>query len=266
MSNNSVHLQNFPDTSFLPDEQDLMADMDMVRQICSTALFIRDKENLRVRLPLQKLTIIGAKAEKMLGYKEIIADEVNIKEIAITPEIGDLAELKLQINFKKVGAKFGSKMKEITMAAKSGNWQKLTDSKIKIAEKTLENDEFEIKLITKNPKNTAALPSNDCLIQLDIEISKELEAEGLARDIVRSLQQNRKDSGLDVSDHITVQICSAEEKIINAATEHQNYIKEQVLADKLEILPKSAEKTGFDHDFDNKIEGMGLKIGLSKII
>ena len=93
--NLSVHLQNFPDVSFLNSDADLVADMDMVRQICSAALFIRDQKNLRVRLPLNTLNIIGRKASQMLQYKDIIADEVNVKNIKITPEIGDLAELKL---------------------------------------------------------------------------------------------------------------------------------------------------------------------------
>ena len=70
----SVHLQNFPDVSFLSDEKELVADMDLVRSIASTALSIRDNKNLRVRLPLKSLTVIGKNAARILPFKEVIAD------------------------------------------------------------------------------------------------------------------------------------------------------------------------------------------------
>ena len=62
----SVHLQDFPDVSFLHDEQALVADMDLIRSICSTTLSIRDNKNLRVRLPLKSLTVIGKNSERIL--------------------------------------------------------------------------------------------------------------------------------------------------------------------------------------------------------
>jgi isoleucyl-tRNA synthetase len=98
----SVHLQDFPDISFLPNEKELVADMDLVRSIASTALSIRDNKNLRVRLPLNKLIVIGKSAARILPFKEIIADEVNVKSIEIKEDITELAELKLQINFNFV--------------------------------------------------------------------------------------------------------------------------------------------------------------------
>src|SRR5690606_34431525 len=83
--NLSVHLQNFPDLSFIKEEEQLVKDMDLVKDICSAALFIRDQQNLRVRLPLNKLTIIGSGADinNINQYKEIIAEEVNVKNIVI---------------------------------------------------------------------------------------------------------------------------------------------------------------------------------------
>ncbi len=259
--NLSVHLQNFPDIAFLNAEADLTSDMDTVRQICSAALFMRDQKNLRVRLPLNKLTIIGTKSSKMLQYKDIIADEVNVKNIEITPEIGDLAELKLQINLKKVGAKLGGKMKEITAAAKDGNWQKIADNQIKISGFTLCDDEFEIKLIAKNPHNTTALASNDCLIELDIEITKELQEEGLARDIVRAVQQNRKDANLDISNHIKLTFFSESIMCLEVIKKYENYLKEQTLADEILISSSPASAKICQHFFHNTVEELELGIG-----
>lgn len=236
----SVHLQDFPDLSFLANDVGLVADMDLVRNICSVALAIRDNKNLRVRLPLSQLIVIGKNAARILPFSEIIADEVNVKSIEIKEEISDFAESKLQINFKKIGAKFGSKIKEITTAAKNGEWKKISEKEIEIAGVILEGDDFEIKLATKNSDEkkfaTLPLPTNDYLVQINIEITKELENEGIARDIIRAIQQNRKDADLNISDHINLKIFSDNLRILEAAKIHENYIKEQVLCDSLSYV------------------------------
>lgn len=256
----SIHLQDFPDTSFLDDEKELVANMDLVRSICSTALSIRDTRNLRVRLPLKKLTVIGKNADRILGFKDIIADEVNVKDISVQDNISDVAETKLQINFKKVGAKYGAKMKEITACTRSGDWKKISDTKIEIAGLTLVDDEFEIKLMTKNQDDkkfaTVALPSNDYLVQLDIEITKELEEEGIARDVVRAIQQNRKEADLDISNRIKLQINSSNSVICDVCEKFADYIKEQTLGTQL----TTSKQEELQHKFSNKIEDGDLEV------
>jgi isoleucyl-tRNA synthetase len=265
---NSVHLQDFPELSFLPDEKELVDDMDLVRSICSVALAIRDNKNLRVRLPLAKLTIFGKKAARILPFSEIIAEEVNVKSVEIQEEISELAELKLQINFKKIGAKFGAKIKEITSAAKNGEWKKTSEQKIEIAGLVLEGDDFEIKLATKNnDENKFALmplPSNEFLVQLDIEVTKELEDEGIARDVIRAVQQNRKDANLNISDHITLKLFSNNSRVLQAIKVFENYIKEQVLANSLEYSSDVVEvKNSTKLFYENKLDDGDLFVGLS---
>lgn len=255
---NSVHLQDFPDVSFLSDEKELSENMDLVRAVCSTALAIRDSKNLRVRLPLNQLVVIGKNAKKILPFVDIISDEVNVKSIEIKEEIADLAELKLQVNFKKIGAKFGAKIKDITAATKSGEWKKISEKEIEIASGdlavTLVDDEFELKLSVKNfdEKKFAiqALPTNDCLVQLDIEVTKNLEDEGIARDIVRAIQQNRRDADLNISDHISLQIFSPNSRILEVAKSFEKYICEQVLGDSLIYLSGAPQG---DKVFPNQI-------------
>ena len=254
----SIHLQDFPNVDFIDAEAQLINDMDLVRSICSTALAIRDNKNLRVRLPLQSLTIIGKDAQRILPFSEIIAEEVNVKEIKIVEEISQFAENKLQINFKKIGAKFGAKIKEITNAIKEGDWQKINDKTIKIAGVELVDDDFELKLTTKNidEKKSAILPlaSNDYLVLLSIEITKELEDEGIARDIVRAIQQNRKDANLKITNHINLEIFSSNQRILEVAKDFENYIKHQVLAENIKISPQkiiNAEAKIFSNQLDD---------------
>jgi len=262
----SVHLQDFPDVSFLNDEKDLVMQMDLVRSICSTTLSIRDNKNLRVRLPLNQLIVIGKNASRILNFKDIIAEEVNVKSVEIKEEISDLAELKLQINFKKIGAKYSSKVKEIMEAIKKGEWVKISDKEIAIAGVNLVDDEFEIKLTTKNTDDKKyiimALPSNDCLIQLDIEVTKELEEEGVARDIVRAIQQNRKEADLNVSDRINLKIFSTNSQTLEVAKKFATYIQEQTLGESLEVASdQESVKSTTKFFFESKIENGDLTVG-----
>jgi len=267
----SIHLQDFPKIDFLNNEEQLIADMDLVRSICSTVLAIRDHNNFRVRLPLQKLTIIGKDSHRILPFSEIIADEVNVKEIHNSYDIENFAEIKLQINFKKIGSKYGSKVKEITNAIKENKWQKINNNTIKIADIELKEDEFELKLAIKNNSNKdlifCALPSNDFIVVLDVKITKELEDEGIARDIVRAIQQNRKDAQFDVSDRIIVNIFSENQRIIEVLKSFENYITSQILAEKINILLKNInnnEEISKNKFFNNIIETGEFKIFLNK--
>jgi isoleucyl-tRNA synthetase len=256
---NSVHLQNIPDLSFIKSDQDLVKNMDLVRNICSIALFIRDKYKLRVRLPLANLKIIGNRSEEIIDYLDIIKDEVNVKNIELSNDISKLAEFKLQLNFKKIGAKFGSKMKEISLASKNNEWQKLENGNIQIAKEILSQDDFEIKLTTKDPEKIFPLPTNDCLIELDLNVTEELENEGIARDIVRLIQQDRKEMNFNISDYINIKI-SCSDKLQKIINQNKCYIKGQTLGKDIFFI-KSEE---FSKKFNHQIEDENLQIILEK--
>ncbi len=266
MKKESVHLQNFPDVSFIKEDEELERDMDLVRDICSTTLAIRDQKNLRVRLPLKTLTIIGKNSQNILPFVDIIADEVNVKDVKIDNNIDEIAQFKLQINFKKIGSKYGNKMKEILQAVKEDKWQKLPGNKIKIADLTLEKDEFELKTIPKTEQNEdlaiAPLSSSEYLIALDTKITQDLEYEGIARDIVRIVQQNRKEADLDISDRINLTIGTNDTKIAEIIDQFNNYIAKQVLADN--VITASQDVLD-EFNFRNQIEDKTITIGI-KII
>jgi isoleucyl-tRNA synthetase len=258
-NNNSVHLQNIPDLSFIKSDNNLIENMDLIRNICSIALFIRDKYKLRVRLPLANLRIISEKSQEIADFTDIIKDEVNVKNIEFSNEISKLAEFKLQLNFKKIGSKFGPKMKEISIAAKKNDWQKLENGDIKIAGEILSQDDFEIKLTTKDPEKIFPLPTNDCLIELDLNITEELKNEGISRDIVRLIQQDRKEMDFDISDQINI-VISCSDKLQKIILDNNDYIKNQTLGKKIEF---SALKKN-DNNFEHQIEGENLLIELQK--
>lgn len=275
IKNKSIHLQDFPDVagfnSTKYNQNELVAQMDLVQEICSVALAIRDNKNLRVRLPLKSITIIGKNAKNLALYQDIIADEVNVKNVILQEDIGDIASLKLQINFKKIGIKFKEKIKQITIDAKNNNWQLISGDKIKIADEILTGDDYELKLSVKehnqNEEVIMALSTNDCLVKLDITTSIELENEGLARDLIRSIQQNRKDANFDITTRIKINIFTDNnDKLKMIISDFGDYIRNQVLATEINVFndKESFEKTSIGYNiFKNNIEKYYLDIAIS---
>ena len=258
----SLHLQNFPDVSALKDEKELIAGMDLVRDACNAALAVRGKENIRVRQPLGKLTIVadGANDLNNKEYIALIQDEVNVKEVVFSDDVKSFANHQLKINFPILGKRLPEKMKQIIPASKKGEWKQVSGGGCQVAGELLLPEEFELTLVPKNPKGAQALSTNDALVVLDLTLTEELKKEGLARDLVRMIQEARKNAGLHVSDRIELAL-EADELIRQAAEVNEDYIKEQTLADAIEFGLGNKH----NHSVENNIEGKKVVIGFSKV-
>lgn len=198
----SVHLTSFPDILSLKHaDSDLVKDMDKILEICQTGLFIRNTQNIRVRQPLKAITIVMKDHGNIQRFEDLIKDELNIQSIEYASDLEKYASLKLSINFPVLGKRLPHKMKEIIGASKSGKWEAKED-KITVASEQLLQEEYSLVLEPFAKEGSAPLSSNDGLIILDTEITDELHLEGLARDVIRLIQQARKDAGFNVSDHI----------------------------------------------------------------
>jgi isoleucyl-tRNA synthetase len=257
----SVHLTDFPNVTSIIDQPKLVANMDRVREIASAALSIRNVENLRVRMPLKSLKVVGSNVTHLSEFADLIKDEVNVKEIEFSQNIADLATFKLQVNFAIVGKRLPAKMKEIIAATKAAQWQKNENGNIVIANEELNLDESSILLEPKNKKGTEVLSSHDALVILDLNISEELKLEGVARDMVRFIQQARKEADLNVSDRINLFI-EASAEVIKAIKMYQNYIEEQTLAS---LVDSEAMIIGNVHTQQGELEGEKVKISFSII-
>ena len=243
----SVHLTDYPDYAVFAADDKLVADMDFVRAVCSTAKSVREDHKLRNRLPLAAMTVAGNNAERLTDYVDLLKDEVNVKEVVFAKDVSDLADKTLYIITPLVGKRLGRFMKDILAASKTAEWTANADGTLSIAGQTLNPEEFELRLNLKDGNAGQALPDNTAVVVLDTEIRPELEREGIARDFVRVIQQKRKDSGFDVSDRIKVAYTSADQTVLEALKENKDYISEQVLAVAFNELSKvdgSAEEVG----------------------
>ncbi len=237
----SVHLTDFPSVSDLPADDALVAAMDEVRSVCSTASSLRKANKLRVRLPLARLTVASPTAAMLEDFAEIVRDEVNVKEVSLTADVDAYGQFQLVVNARAAGPRLGPNVQKVIKAVKAGDWTE-TDGRIVAAGVELFEGEYEQRLVATDPAATAALPGGAGVVVLDTVLTPELEAEGVARDLVRVVQQARKDAALDVSDRITLTLELPAE--VKAAVEpHLEFVRGETLTETVVFGDGTAEGT-----------------------
>jgi isoleucyl-tRNA synthetase len=224
----SVHLADWPDVADLPSDRDLVGTMDRVRDVCSAALSIRKAQGLRVRLPLPSLTVAGADADALAPFAEIVQDEVNVKQFQWTTDPGMTGSFDLQLVPAALGPRLGADTQRVIRAVRAGDWTE-ESGVVTAAGVTLLEGEYTLRLVAADNTRSAALPGNAGLVLLDTDVTPELEAEGHARDLVRTVQQARRDAGLHVSDRIRLGV-RAPAAAVRALEPFQAFVADEVLA------------------------------------
>ena len=260
----SVHLTAFPvadDTLIFPELEERM---DMAQKITSMVLALRRKVNIKVRQPLQEM-MIPAVDEQQRGYiesmKTLILNEVNVKNLKFIDSEGVLVK-KVKCNFRTMGKKFGKLMKTVAAAIDS-----LDQAGIALLEKqgfielTLENQPVtieaqDVEIISEDIPGWLVSNEGNLTVALEVELTDELRNEGMARELINRIQNIRKDSGLEITDHINV-VISPDATIEAAVNQFADYIKTQVLADTLNI----ADNDGSAIDIDE----LAVKIKVEKV-
>jgi isoleucyl-tRNA synthetase len=231
----SVHLEDWPDPSALPSDPDLVADMDWVREICSAAHSIRKANSLRARLPLSQLTIAAEGAEKLRGYVDLIADEVNVRRVELTEDTDRYATRTLSVAFPVAAPRLGPATQAAAAAAKRGDWELLDGGRARVGESVLEPGEFDLRVRPLDDATTRTLGGNLGVVTLDTTLDDDLLDEGRARDLVRVIQQGRRDIGLQVTDRIVLEI-SGDDQVRRALSTHRDWIAQQVLATEILLV------------------------------
>ena len=230
----SVHLQSWPTIEGLRKDEQLVASMDRVRDVCSTTLSLRKVHSRRVRQPLASLTVATEDSTALRNFVEIIADEVNVREIKFSDDVSAFAEFELQVVPSVVGPRLGANTQAVIKAVKSGNWVRNGDV-ITAGSIDLQPGEYQLKLVPKASGASAALSTTSGVVVLDIDLTPELEAEGAARDVIRLVQQQRRDAGLNVSDRIRLRLGLPAELCAQVEVHHET-IKAETLATELDVF------------------------------
>ncbi|SDT67877.1 isoleucine--tRNA ligase [Actinoplanes derwentensis] len=238
----SVHLTDWPSADTFPADHELVASMDAIRDVASAALSLRKAKGLRVRLPLAALTVATADGNKLTGLGDLLKDEVNVKDVVFTDDVAAYCRQVLTVVPRALGPRVGKQVQQVIKAVKSGDWQ-LVDGAPVAAGVTLAEGEYELKLVASDVENSAPLPAGGGVVVLDTAVTPELATEGLARDVIRVVQQARRDADLDVSDRITL-VLSVPATVRAAVEAYREFVAGETLATTVEFADLSGGFTG----------------------
>jgi isoleucyl-tRNA synthetase len=222
----SVHLTDWPETRDLTaQEQDLLAKTRTLRGIVSLGMSLRSEKKIKVRQPLQSATFalppgITLREED----RALLKQELNVKDVTALSDPGELGQAIALVDARKVGPRLGKRVQEIINAGKNGDFQEQKDGSVLIMEETMSPDEVSIQYRGKEGQDVAA--DHGIVVSLDTEITDTLLLEGQSRDLIRAIQQLRKESGLEFTDHISLSINGAD----NILSEHSVSIAEETNA------------------------------------
>lgn len=255
----SVHLEDWPDASIVPSDEELETVMDQVRDVCSTTLSLRKVHSRRVRLPLGELTVASPLANALQSFVSIITDEVNVHKVTLTTELGQVAKHELQLIPAALGPRLGANTQKVIVAVKKGDWS-INGDEVIAGGVALEPHEFHVKLVAAAGDTetiaSAALSDGQGIVLLDIELTDALLAEGAARDIVRMVQQARREAGLAVSDRIVLTL-GLPELLQSQVSQFETYIASETLAQRIEWV-SGLEPTG-------DLDGNAVHIGVDQV-
>jgi isoleucyl-tRNA synthetase len=257
----SVHLGDWPDPATLPAEPELVADMDRVREACSAALALRRSREVRVRQPLRSLTVAGPGVSRLALYLDLLASEVNVKEVRLSESIEGFASFRLQVNARAIGPRLGKQTQQVIGAAKAGRWKKLDDGRVEVGGQVLEPEEHALGIEPREGVACQALPGHDGIVVLDFDLDEDLLREGDARDLVRAVQQARRDAGLHVADRIRLAL-GVGGRVREAAEAFRAYLAENLLAAELSFDGAPAGEGWFEREAS--VAGEPVRIALAR--
>jgi len=224
----SVHLTDWPTVDELPADDELVGSMDLARDVCSATLSVRKAQKRRVRLPLAELTVASPDASRLAAFTDLIADEVNVKSISLTDDVASVAQEELKLVPAKLGPRLGRDVQQVIKAHKAGDWSVDGDTVV-VGGIELQEGEYTLEQVASDDQASTGLSHHTGVIALDTEVTDDLEIEGRARDLIRLVQQARREADLHVSDRINL-LVTASSPWVEALSAHQGLVSSEVLA------------------------------------
>ena len=270
----SVHLQSYPNLKYEPNLE-IIAKMDSARELCSLVLSLRKQHNLRTRLPLEYIKVFGYELAYFDNFKDIIESELNVKQLIYVNSQDVKLKTSIKLNFKSIGAKFGSKVSQITAAAKQNIFTHLADGIIEVAGEKLSPEDFTIingledgyvdKVNEDWTGFTDPVDKGFKVVILKITSNPELEKEAIARDFVRAVQNARKSLNLDITAKISIEysVAASDASFVQDALQgYCKYIQEQTIAQSLNVKLEDIVK---DNIFTLDIEDAKISFCLTQV-
>jgi isoleucyl-tRNA synthetase len=232
-----------------------------VRDVVSAALSVRKARGLRVRLPLASLTVAAPDAHLLAPFVDLIADEVNVRRVELTDDLAATGTFTLQAVPAACGPRLGAQTQHVIRAIKQGDWTHEGDTVVAGGIELLEG-EYSLRLVPADPERSATLPGDRGVVVLDTEVTPELEREGVARDLVRVIQQARRAAALHVSDRVrlVVEARDADAVLDEVLREHGDMVRAETLTVDLQRGPAG------EGAFEGTVgEAVTVRVGVERV-
>jgi isoleucyl-tRNA synthetase len=260
----SVHLCDYPLVDAAKIDAALERDVAVVRQVVGMGRALREKHKLKTRQPLRRVTVVHHDAnvvDALRRHAELIEDELNVKQLDVRADDDTLCDLKFKANFQRLGKRLGKNMKEGAAVIGSmgrAEWQSLLGGgTLDVQGEAITAEDV---LVVREPRGDVVLETEGALtVALDTTLDAALIGEGLVREVVSRLQRLRKDTGLEVTDRVTVEMFSEDADLRRALEGGAAHVGEEVLAVRCEV---TAARPDGATDLD--IEGRPLAVTLRK--
>ena len=252
----SVHLTLFPVADENLIDKELEARMQMAQKVTSMVLALRRKVNIKVRQPLQSIMVPVVDDEQkrhIEAVKDLILNEVNVKEIKLLDSTTGFLVKKVKCNFKLLGPKFGKQMKAVAAQMSTLSQEAIAEFE-KNGQYTLDIDGVpavvdinDVEIFSEDIPGWQVANEGKLTVALEVTVTEELRKEGIARELVNRIQNIRKSSGLEIVDRIHVYL--SKNTIINdAVIEFNSYICNQVLANDITLMDEVSDGTELEFD------------------
>ena len=262
----SVHLANFPEADESLIDKELEARMQMAQDVTSMILALRRKVNIKVRQPLQCIMVPVVDEEQkrhIEAVKDLILNEVNVKELQFVEEAGVLVK-KVKCDFKKLGPKFGKRMKAVAAGVGEMSQEAIAELErngqytLQLADGEALIETSDVEIYSEDIPGWLVANEGKLTVALEVTITEELRREGIARELVNRIQNIRKSNGFEITDKIHIML-SKNPNADDAVKEYNTYICNQVLANSLELT--NEVPGGVELNFDDFI----LYVKVSKL-
>jgi len=267
----SVHMEDWPKAREALMNKNLNKEMAAIRKIVSLGLAVRGKAKIKVRQPLALLQVAlprGVQKKWITAQKSVILEELNVKALEILDEAGKSIQRYVLPNARVLGPKYGKDVQVIINDAKAGKFEILDDGRVKVGKFVLEASEAEVGY--KGQEGYDVESQDGVVVILDTHVTEDLVLEGYAREIVRSIQDMRKEVNYNVSDRIDMSVIvqdggadntSDEGGVSRAVTRFTDYIKKETLAVDL------SQDGGMTADISKEVDisGTMVRIELKKV-
>ncbi len=272
----SLNMTDMPEVDETLLDAEIESAFDVLQELRSASSHARNKKGVKLRHPVAKVTLVAASedvAKRAEGLKDLLLGDLNTREFEVhtTDVLAGYTELSVKPNYKSLGPKYKDLMKQLVDALEKADAGKLRDELekgkaiLKVGKKTVTLEPGDVEFIETMPDHLTQAESRIGKVYVDVTRTKELEAEGLVRDVTRRIQVMRKELDLSVEQTLILVVHFSDKESLELAEMYEDYLANETRATEMKLLGPKERVKWKDHDYvkDWEIDDLRIKVGMS---